>query len=552
MTTTQKRFGERLLETGLLSPEDLEAALAVQRVTGEPLGEIVLKQKRVLEADVLRVLCEDAGISFRTLAGVEPDPAAVAQLPAELARSKNAVPIALEKNRLTVAMANPLDLKAVMAIERATGRLVYAQGAPRVDVERLIARAYGPGDGSELTAATAMGEKATATRAPAAARPEEDTGRAARVTEELVRHAVTIGATDVHLEPLEGGLRVRYRVDGVLRDGGFFPRAQQSAVLTRIKVLAGLDIAENRLPQDGRLRLRLEHREVDIRISTFPTLYGEDIVLRVLDRGQVQLKLEALGLAPDDVQVLREALRRAEGLVLITGPTGAGKTTTLYAALAELNTIERSIVTLEDPIEYELPGVRQSQINLRAGLTFASGLRSLLRHDPNVILVGEMRDRETVEIGLSAALTGHVVLTTLHTNSAAAAVPRLLDMGAEPFVLASSLRLIVAQRLVRVLCRECRQPAQLPDAVRQRYQLTNGSIYRPGRCSACQASGYKGRVGIFEVLAHSAELADCIYRQATAEEIQRGCGGRTLFEDGLNKVRAGVTSLEEVLNKVSQ
>jgi type IV pilus assembly protein PilB len=550
MAIGQKRFGEKLLEAGLLTPEDLEAALAVQRATGEPLGEIILKQKRVPEEDVMRLLCEEAGIEFRSLKGVTPDPAAVAQLPAELAREKAAVPLGLEKNRLTVAMANPLDLKAVMALERATGRLVHVQGAPRKEIEQLLESVYGPAPGKAPPPQLIQDSSPAAP--PETITAVEGTGRASQITEELIRRGISMGATDIHLEPLEGGLRVRYRVDGLLREGGFFPSNLQPSILTRIKVMSGLDIAESRQPQDGRLRVHYDQRDIDIRVSTFPTLYGEDMVLRLLDRSQVKLDLSALGMDPQDIQTFRTALQRPEGLILITGPTGAGKTTTLYAALATLNTVTRSIVTLEDPVEYELPGVRQSQINPKAGLTFATGLRALLRHDPDVILVGEMRDRDTVEIGLSAALTGHLVLTTLHTNSAAAAVPRLLDMGAEPFVLASAIRLIVAQRLVRVLCTECRRPAQVPDAVRQRYGLGAATIYQPVGCRACQSTGYRGRTGIFELIPDSPALAECVYQHASAEEIQRRCGGRTLFEHGLQKVRQGITSLEEVLSKVSE
>jgi type IV pilus assembly protein PilB len=550
MALRQRRFGEKLLEAGLLTAEDLEAALAVQQTTGEPLGEIILKQRRVPEEDIVKILCEEAGIEFRTLKGVTPDPVAVAQLPADLARSKAAVPLALEKNRLTVAMANPLDLKAVMALERASGRLVHVQGAPRSEIEQLLDRVYGPREETQRKTETVDdgGPRAP----PEALVSLEGAGRAAQITEELIRRAVSMGATDIHLEPLEGGLRVRYRVDGLLREAGFYPRNLQPAILTRIKVMAALDIAESRQPQDGRLRVRYDQRDIDIRISTFPTLYGEDIVLRLLDRTQVKLDLAALGIDAEDIVTFREALQRPEGLILLTGPTGAGKTTTLYAALTSLNTVSRAIVTLEDPIEYELPGIRQSQINPRAGLTFASGLRAVLRHDPDVILVGEMRDRDTVEIGLSAALTGHLVLTTLHTSSAAAAIPRLLDMGAEPFVLASAMRLIVAQRLVRVLCRECRRPAQVPETVRQRYRLETGTVYQATGCRACQGTGYRGRTGIFELIADSPALAECIYRHASAEEIQKRCGGRTLFEHGLQKVRQGITSLEELLSKASE
>ena len=309
-----------------------------------------------------------------------------------------------------------------------------------------------------------------------------------------------LGATDIHIEPLEEIVQIRYRVDGVLQDGATYPKALQAALMSRIKILSGLDIAESRLPQDGRAKIRVDARSIDLRVSTFPTIHGEDVVLRILDRGRVALKLDALGIDPADVELLRAALRKPFGLLPVTGPTGSGKTTTLYSALLEMTTGERCIITLEDPVEYEVEHIRQSQINVRAGLTFASGLRSILRHDPDVILVGEMRDQETVQIALSAALTGHLVLTTLHTTTAAGAIPRLLDMGAEPFIVASAISLIASQRLVRALCPECKTPLALP---RRRRAV------RPRRCDGVRAArmrssavrpGFRGRIGIFEFL----------------------------------------------------
>src|SRR5688572_23903018 len=295
-----------------------------------------------------------------------------------------------------------------------------------------------------------------------------------------------MSATDIHIEPLDDVIRVRYRIDGLLTDGPSFPKTAQSALISRVKILANLDIADMRLPQDGRTRLKFGGRSIDLRVSTFPTLHGEDIVLRILDRGRIVLQLDKLGIEADDLLLFRTALQKPHGLIPVTGPTGSGKTTTLYAALAELNTGDRAIITLEDPIEYEMQGIRQSQVNVRAGLTFASGLRSILRHDPNVILVGEIRDEETMQIALSASLTGHLVLTTLHTTTAAGTIPRLLDMGAEPFVLASAVNMFVSQRLVRVLCPNCKAKVDVPTAVRKRFGLDDAVLYGPKGCGVCR------------------------------------------------------------------
>jgi type II secretory ATPase GspE/PulE/Tfp pilus assembly ATPase PilB-like protein len=346
-------------------------------------------------------------------------------------------------------------------------------------------------------------------------------------------------------------VKVRYRVDGLLTEGPSFPKAAQLALISRVKILSALDIADSRLPQDGRVRIRVGGRSVDLRVSTFPTLYGEDIVLRILDRGRVALQLERLGIESDDLLLLRTALQRPHGLIPVTGPTGSGKTTTLYAALAELNSGDRSIITLEDPIEYEMPQIRQSQVNVRAGLTFASGLRSILRHDPNIILVGEIRDQETMQIALSAALTGHLVLTTLHTTTAAGTIPRLLDMGAEPFVVASAVNMLVSQRLIRVLCTHCKVRVDLSPAVRKRFALEEATLYGPKGCAHCRSTGFKGRIGIYEILPMSPDVVTGIYERTSPEQIHRDSGRPTLLQDGLRKIRAGVTTLDEILRVTS-
>jgi type II secretory ATPase GspE/PulE/Tfp pilus assembly ATPase PilB-like protein len=365
--------------------------------------------------------------------------------------------------------------------------------------------------------------------------------------DDIIRRGVELAATDIHIEPTDDLIKVRYRIDGLLTDGPSFPKSSQSALISRVKILSTLDIADSRLPQDGRARIRIGGRSVDLRVSTFPTLHGEDIVLRILDRGRVALELEKLGIEAEDLLLFRSALQRSHGIIPVTGPTGSGKTTTLYAALAELNTGDRAIITLEDPIEYEMPQIRQSQVNVRAGLTFASGLRSVLRHDPDIILVGEMRDQETMQIGLSAALTGHLVLTTLHTTTAAGTIPRLLDMGAEPFVISSAVTMFVSQRLVRVLCTQCKAKQDVPSAVRKRFGLEDATLYGPRGCSSCRGTGYRGRLGIYEILPMSPDIVQAIFDRTAPEQIHKDSGRPTLLQDGMRKVRAGVTTLDEIL-----
>ena len=413
------------------------------------------------------------------------------------------------------------------------GAAASASSAPRLELSRgADARTTGRPGWAGATAQSA---------------PSADEGTAASVVDDIIRRGIDMSATDIHIEPLDDVIRVRYRIDGLLTDGPSFPKSAQSSLISRVKILATLDIADARLPQDGRVRVRVGSRSVDLRVSTFPTLHGEDIVLRILDRGRVALQLEKLGVEPDDLMLLRTALQKPHGLIPVTGPTGSGKTTTLYAALTELNTGDRAIITLEDPIEYEIPSIRQSQVNVRAGLTFASGLRSILRHDPNVILVGEIRDQETMQIALSAALTGHLVLTTLHTTTAAGTIPRLLDMGAEPFVIASAVTMFVSQRLVRVLCTGCKARVDVPTAVRKRFGLDDAVLYGPRGCQICRGSGYKGRLGIFEILPMSPDIVAAIDQRTAPDQIHRDSGRPTLLQDGLRKVRAGVTTLDEIL-----
>ncbi|MBA3656311.1 MAG: type II/IV secretion system protein [Gemmatimonadaceae bacterium] len=555
------RLGDRLVENGLISSQQLEKALAKHAITGEKLGQTLVAMGFLQQDDLMKTLAADAGIPYVLLTDVEPEHSAIAIVPENIARRHTALPLRQENGRLLVAMDNPFDMEAVTAIERASGRPIKVVAAPRDSITSLLRRAY-HGDlaftpPAQTPPRAAGGQPIPPSIAPPRtaapgprdtrnAEPEEGAS-AAKLVDEIITRGTALGATDIHIEPFEEVTKVRYRLDGLLQEGATYPRALQPAIMSRIKIMSGLDIAETRLPQDGRVRIRSDGRHIDLRVSTFPTLHGEDLVLRILDRSRVSLNLERLGIEPEDLHLLRNAFHRPHGIIPVTGPTGSGKTTTLYSAMVELNNRESCIITLEDPIEYELATIRQSQINVRAGLTFPSGLRSILRHDPDTILVGEMRDAETVQIALTAALTGHLVLTTLHTNTAAGAIPRLLDMGAEPFVLASAVLLVASQRLVRVLCKECKTPTEITATVRERFGLEGVQLFGIRGCPSCRQTGYKGRIGIFEFLPITEEIVNAIYDRRPAEEIHRISGRPTLLQDGIKKVKAGITTLDELL-----
>jgi type II secretory ATPase GspE/PulE/Tfp pilus assembly ATPase PilB-like protein len=564
-------LGDALLNAGLVTKAQLDEALAVQAKSGDKIGTVLVDLGIITQNDLQKTLCTAAGIPFES--ELQPEADAVALLSRELANTHTAVPVKLDGRHVILAMADPFDLLAMRALTRAIGKSVRVVGSPREVVLRSIDIAYS----ANAAAQGAMVASGGATAPMPAAAPRlgisrgdtsggagravsrpgwpqtgpwrvgDDPNSAATLVNDLIRRGVEMSATDIHIEPREGGLHVRYRVDGLLMDGQVFPKAAQAAIISRIKILSTLDIADARLPQDGRTQLQVGGRMVDLRVSTYPTLHGEDIVLRVLDRGNVALDLETLGIETDDLILLRNVLQRPHGLIPVTGPTGSGKTTTLYAALSELSTGDRAILTLEDPIEYELPGVRQSQVNVRAGLTFATGLRSILRHDPDVILVGEIRDQETAQIAMSAALTGHLVLTTLHTTTAAGTIPRLLDMGVEPFVIASAVSTFVSQRLVRVLCSQCKTQVEMQPAVRKRFGLEGATLYAPKGCAACRGTGFRGRVAMVEILPMTPEVMQAIYDRTSPEQIHKESGRPTLFEDGIKKVQAGLTTLDEIL-----
>ena len=548
-----KPLGQRLIEAGLIDQTQLQAALSEQQRTKQTLGSILIRLGFVDEEAVAAAVAAQARVKYVDLGQYSPQPEATQRVQENFARQKRLVPISFVGKALVVAMANPLDVLALDELRHLAKGPVEVVGATESQVQKALDRAYGAGMGwNEVVeeslrhvarkAGEALGESEVAQEPPII-----------RLLDNLIFRAVQDGATDIHVEPEEKLVRNRFRVDGLLRYGPHLPKELQGAVTARIKVMANLDIAENRLPQDGRISFNSGGREVDLRVSTFPTTHGENLVLRILDRSKLVLGLEQLGFAPDQLTNFKRLLMHPNGIILASGPTGSGKTTTLYSGLTYLNSEERNIMTIEDPVEYGIPGIRQSQVNVKAGLTFGAGLRSILRQDPDVIMVGEMRDEETVEIAIRAALTGHLVFSTLHTNDAAGAIPRLTDMGAAPFLVSSALILVVAQRLVRVICTNCKEEAP-PDPVvirRLGLQAKEGElkVFQGKGCDKCDQTGYRGRIGIYEMLIVTPELTPLILERADAGAIRRAAraqGMRTMVEDGIRKAIRGLTTLEEV------
>lgn len=522
-----RRLGDVLLAAGLVSAAEIEEALAVQRRTGQRLGEVLVQLGRLTDVDIAETLGQQLGLPF--LYGTLPVDEEVARLvPEATCRRLLAIPLRREGLSVKVAMADPLDMLAMNELSLATRAEVLPVVATPADIRRAINQVF---------------------------RQRTETGlaegdRAIRLVQELIERGVRERASDIHIEPQENELRVRMRVDGMLFEVERLSKAVEAALLTRVKVISNLDIAEHRLPQDGRVEVTVDDRPIDLRVAVMPTIHGEKAVLRLLDRTGGVKRLEEIGLSASDLALVRQMIQRPYGLVLVTGPTGSGKTTTLINALREINSSERNIITIEDPVEYTVPGVNQTQVHPRIGLTFADGLRAILRQDPDVVMVGEIRDRETAEIAVRAALTGHLVLSSMHTNSAAATPSRLLDMGVEPFLLASALTGVVAQRLARRLCPRCRRGRPPTAEERLQFQLSGEeTVFDAVGCPHCNGVGYRGRIGLFEVLVVSPTIRDAILAKAPSRQlyqIAREAGMRPLVEDGVAKAFLGLTSLSEV------
>ncbi len=543
--------------TGAVTPEGLSRALEQQRYTGERLGEVLLSLGLAAPEEVAAALARQLELEFVRLSDLPPSREVLALVPEDLVRRHRVIPIRREGAGLVLGMVDPLDVIAVDDIRRATGLAVRPAVITAEDFFRALGH-YGAAAGSverilgELSASPAVVEEGS----EESLRLVAEQAPVVRLVDQVIRQAVRRRASDVHIEPQEDRLRIRYRVDGVLYAVMSPPRHVHAALISRIKIMARLNIAERRLPQDGRLAMRIDDREIDVRVSTIPTIWGEKAVLRILDKSSAFMGIERLGLRPEEFSRFESIISKPHGIILLTGPTGSGKTTTLYAVLSRLNRGEVNITTIEDPIEYHLPGVNQVQINPRAGVTFATGLRSFLRQDPDIIMVGEIRDEETARIAIHAALTGHLVLSTLHTNDAPGAITRLVDMGIEPFLVASSLVGVVAQRLVRVLCRRCRQAYVAGGDALRSTGLEEGEppvLYRPVGCDFCHGTGYRGRTGIFEIMVIDEVLKDLIVRRASSSEIKQAAlaaGMRTLWDAGMARVLDGTTALEEIFRVV--
>jgi type IV pilus assembly protein PilB len=554
-------LGEILVSEGRISRQQLDEALLIQREDSRGLARILLDLGYVAEADLARALARRFGLRYVELTHADVAREAVNLVDRKVLRRHGVMPLRLENGRLVVAMSDPTDLYAIEDLTMLSGYPVTPAVAARGDIERAFERVFAVGQVARLL-------EEVAAEPPAEARAEVDLGSETgpdekpiiRLVSAILQQAVSEGASDIHVEPRDRRLAVRFRVDGVLREVTSVPPKLQSGVVARLKVLANLDIAERRLPQDGRFAAGLGDRQVDLRVATLPTVHGEKAVLRLLDTASVQLDLATLGFERRDLERYQDVFRRPYGTILVTGPTGSGKSTTLYATLKELNSPERNIITVEDPVEYRLEGINQIQVNPRAGLTFASGLRSILRGDPDVVMIGEIRDQETARIGVQAALTGHLVLATLHTNNAPAALNRLADLGVEPFLTSSAVDCVIAQRLARRLCERCRRPVEADREVLSGLDFPFELVPGPKRrfhasvgCDRCGGSGYRGRVGLYELMVITDEMRDMILRRAPVGEIGRAArraGMVPLREDGLVKAAKGITTVEEVLRTV--
>ena len=546
----RKPLGQSLVEQGHLSREGLARALEEQRRTGQALREVLLRLELVSEEAILDYYEGQLGIPRMDLTTYVLEPEIVRLVPERIERQFKLVPLFKIGDTLTIAMVDPLDIVALDEVKLATGLEVEVVVSPEPQIREAVDRYHPLGGGLEILVRE-QGRKQGAVAAEAVAHAEED-GPVIRFVNAVVHQAVREGASDLHFEPDEANLRIRYRVDGILREASIQSKSIHPSVVSRVKIMAQLDISERRLPQDGRARIEISGKEYDMRVSTFPTIHGENVVLRILDKSSALLGTSELGLAPGPLAELSRMIERPNGIVLVTGPTGSGKTTTVYSCIGKINTVERNIVTLEDPVEYHIPSIRQTQVDPDIGLTFSRGLRALLRQDPDVIMVGEIRDSETAEIAVRSALTGHLVLSTLHTNDAAGALPRLLDMKIEPFLLSSAMLGVVAQRLVRRVCEKCRRRSAPP--VEALEELGAGAIKGEfvvgAGCLACGQTGYRGRMGIFEVLVVTDEIRDLIVSRASTEELVRAArrgGMQSLRDDALRKAARGATTLQEVI-----
>ncbi|MDR3710432.1 MAG: type II secretion system ATPase GspE [Capsulimonadaceae bacterium] len=566
-------IGEIFVESGLITDEQLEVALDNQRQlkTKELLGDLLVSMGLITERDRVRCLGEYWSVPYVELTDYQIDPDVTKTVTQELARRYKVVPISCHGTKLTLAMKNPLDVFAIDEIRLITGKEVDPVISTEEDILNAIAHNYKTESNVSDTVTEVMKDLEEAQIMITHDEDDEaisieqlkelsDDAPVIRLANLIISRAIADKASDIHIQPAKDSLKVRYRVDGILYDGMTLPKRAQAPILSRFKIMADMDIAEKRAPQDGRISATVEGKPYDFRVSTLPGVFGEKIVMRVLDKSSISVGLSKLGLLPYTMEMFESMISRTYGIILVTGPTGSGKSTTLYSVLSKLNSGEKNILTIEDPVEYELAGITQSQVNNRANMTFANALRAMLRQDPNIIMVGEIRDSETALIAIEAALTGHLVLSTLHTNDAPGSVSRLLDMGVESFLIASSIAGVLAQRLLRTVCVKCKEPYKPPPDAIKRLGISSEildrsdvTFFRGRGCDYCKGSGYKGRTGVYELMPVTDKVRELILARASSYAIREAAieaGMHTLKDDAMEKILLGITTLEESLRVI--
>jgi type IV pilus assembly protein PilB len=561
----KEKILKTLKDSKLVSKEDIDRALELQKETGGSLGEVLVKLGLTDEKSLLLILSKDLGIPPIELSRFKIAEDLAKIVSSQYARKYKVIPVGKIGNTLTIAISDPLNIFALDDLKKLTGLEINPVLASSQDIEETILRFYQESAKEEIENILDTGGASQLEVIQQAKKPEDEQGvvlqdiregPVVKITNFILKNAIQEKASDVLVEPMEKRMRIRYRIDGILQERESPPASMQPLITSRIKVVSNLDIAEHRLPQDGRFRMRVGNRDVDFRVSVVPTILGEKVVLRILDKSQALLDLSGLGFEEDTVEHVKQVSLRPHGMIISCGPTGCGKTTTLYSILKYIDSPENNIITVEDPIEYELKGINQVQVRTEVGLTFASSLRSILRQDPDIVMVGEIRDFETVDIAIKAALTGHLVLSTLHTTTACGSVTRLINMGVEPFLVTSSVLGVIAQRLVRKLCDACKEATDIPDYLKTGLGFEKGAkAYKAKGCRKCSNTGYRGRIALCEFLEITDTIKDLILKSASESEIKEAArkqGMRTLREEGVIKLKQGQTSLEEVLRVTAE
>jgi type IV pilus assembly protein PilB len=565
----KRQLGEIFLDFGLVTPEQLQGALERQRQskTHVTIGDVLVSMGLISEKDKIRCQAEQWGVPFMDLAEYQPDADLTRLISQEMARRLKCIPIARNAGRLTLAMTNPLDIYAIDEVRLITGMDVEAVISTEDEIVQAIVIAYQAENDVSDAVAVAIKDLSEGDDHNVTFSEQKETDEVnidvlkasasdapiIRMANLLITQAIQEKASDIHVEPFKDSVRVRYRVDGIMSEAMRLPKNVQASLTSRLKIMGEMDIAEKRAPQDGRISLIVDGREFDFRVSTLPSVFGEKVVMRILDKSSISIGLNKLGLLPDTLERFEGVVSQSYGIILVTGPTGSGKSTTLYSVLNKLNSGEKNIITIEDPVEYNVSGITQAQVNVRAGMTFASGLRTMLRQDPDIIMVGEIRDSETALIAVEAALTGHLVLSTLHTNDAPGAVTRLIDMGIESFLISSSMAGIIAQRLLRTICSKCKEGYKpSPQALRNLGMQEDADVqfFRGQGCASCKGTGYRGRIGVYELLAVNPEIRELVLKRASSEQIKEAAlrnGMRQLRDDAMEKILLGMTTVEESL-----